>query len=205
MNILQIDSSILGGNSVSRQLTTELAKKIQQDNPGATLIVRDLAAEPVAHLSGTYLGAGHVDPSQHSAELQHDIALSTKVLEEFLAADTVIIGAPMYNFTIPTQLKAWIDRLAVPGKTFQYTAEGPKGLAGDKKIIVVSSRGGFYGADTAMGPLDHQETYLKTIMGFFGITNVDFIRAEGVAISPEQKTKSLDSAKQEIANCNKAA
>jgi FMN-dependent NADH-azoreductase len=120
-------------------------------------------------------------------------------LQEFLDADIVVVGAPMYNFSIPSQLKAWIDRLAVAGKTFRYTEKGPEGLAGGKKVIVASSRGGFYGPDSQAAFLDHQESYLRGVFGFFGITDVTFIRAEGVALGAEQREKALDAAKIEIA------
>ena len=119
-------------------------------------------------------------------------------MEEFLAAEIVVVGAPMYNFSIPSQLKAWIDRLAVAGKTFRYTEKGPEGLAGGKKVIVASSRGGFYRPDTQAAFLDHQESYLRSVFGFFGITDVTFIRAEGVALGAEQRAKAIDAAKSEI-------
>ena len=124
MTILKIDSSITGENSVSRVLTRSITDQLAAANPDATLVERDLVAEPLAHLT--------------------ERGQDADVLEEFLAADTVVIGAPMYNFGVPSQLKAWIDRIAVAGKTFQYGANGPEGLAGDKRVIVAVSRGGFY-------------------------------------------------------------
>jgi FMN-dependent NADH-azoreductase len=133
-----------------------------------------------------------------TAELQKDLDEGQAMLDEFLAADIVVIGAPMYNFSVPSQLKAWIDRIAVAGKTFRYGANGVEGLAGDKKIIVASSRGGFYGADTPTASLDHQESYLRGVFGFLGVKDVSFIRAEGVSVGSEQRTKSMDAAKAEI-------
>jgi FMN-dependent NADH-azoreductase len=116
------------------------------------------------------------------------------VLEEFLAADIVVIGAPMYNFTIPSQLKAWIDRILVAGKTFKYSAQGVQGLAGNKRVIIAISRGGFYGAGTPSAAAEHLETYLHSVFNFIGIANPEIIVAEGVQIGPEQREKALESA-----------
>ena len=116
----------------------------------------------------------------------------------FLAADIVVVGAPMYNFTLPSQLKAWLDRLAVAGKTFRYTENGPEGLAGGKRVIIASSRGGFYGDDTPGAMLDHQEKYLRTFFGLLGITDIDYVRAEGLALSPESRASAVDNALTEV-------
>jgi FMN-dependent NADH-azoreductase len=120
--------------------------------------------------------------------------LGSQMLEEFLAADVVVIGAPMYNFSIPSQLKAWIDRVAVAGKTFRYTANGPEGLAGGKRIIIASSRGGVYSEGSAAAPMDFQETYLRAVFGFLGVTDFEFVRAEGVNLSEDNKVESLKTA-----------
>jgi len=157
MKLLHIDSGILGEHSVSRRLTAAVAAQWTADVPDLDVTYRDLAAEPLDHLSGAVVASGFAD--------------GAAALEEFLAADVIVVGAPMYNFTIPSQLKAWIDRLAVQGKTFRYTESGPVGLAGGKTLIVVSTRGGFYGADTPLAGLDHQEAYLRTVFGFLGITD----------------------------------
>jgi FMN-dependent NADH-azoreductase len=127
------------------------------------------------------------------------VARGQQALEDFLSADIVVVGAPMYNFSVSSQLKAWIDRLAVAGKTFRYTEKGVQGLAVGKKVIVASSRGGFYGPDTATAFLDHQETYLRGIFGFFGITDVTFVRAEGVNVSADQRKASIAAATAEAA------
>ena len=164
MTILKIDSSITGDASVSRQLTAPTVAQLIAQNPGQRVIERDLVATPLSHL--TLGGSGDAD-----------------VLDEFLAADTVVIGAPMYNFGVPSQLKAWIDRIPIAGKTFRYTAEGPEGLAGAKRVIVAISRGGFYEAGGAM---EHVETYLTGVLGFLGITPT-FVHADGIAIGPEQR------------------
>jgi FMN-dependent NADH-azoreductase len=198
MKLLHVDSSILGPDSVSRGLSAKAVAQWRARHPAVTVTYRDLAAEPLSHLSGALLVAQGIDASQHSAEIRHDLAVSAEVMEEFLAADVVVIGAPMYNFGIPSQLKAWIDRLAVAGKTFAYTEQGPQGLAGGKTVIIASSRGGFYGAGTPTAAFDHQETYLAGIFAFFGITDVRFVRAEGVKVSPEAKQNAIDAADREV-------
>lgn len=195
MNLLHIDTSILGGNSVSREVSATIAKRLSQAQPEVHVTYRDLAAAPLPHLSGDNLAAvrGAVP---ESAALREDIVVSQKVLDEFLAADTVVIGAPMYNFTIPSQLKTWIDRILVAGKTFRYTAAGPQGLAGNKRVIIAISRGGFYGPGTPAAAAEHLETYLRTVFGFIGVTNLEIIAAEGVNIGPEQREKSIAGALQ---------
>ena len=197
MNILHIDSGILGEHSVSRRLTAALVAQIEAGRPGATTVYRDLVAAPLAHLSGTHLAAANARPEEVDARIAADIAESRAVLDEFLAADTIVVGAPMYNFSLPSQLKAWIDRIAVSGKTFRYTAEGPEGLAKGKKVIVVSTRGGHYSAGPAAG-MDHQESYLKAVLGFVGITDIEIVRAEGLNLSAESKIEAISEAERVI-------
>ena len=198
MNLLHIDSSILGANSVSRILSAEITTAEQRRHPGIEVVYRDLGADPVGHLTGAHLAAAQGVVSE-SAALRDDFAAGQAALTEFLAADIVVVGAPMYNFGVSSQLKAWIDRVAIAGKTFRYTEKGPEGLAGGKTVIVASSRGGFYGPETQIAFLDHQETYLRGIFGFFGITDVTFIRAEGIALGPDQRENAIASALNEIA------
>jgi FMN-dependent NADH-azoreductase len=198
MKLLHVDSSILGAGSVSRQLTEEIVATERRLHPGLEVIYRDLAIEPVGHLSGAHLAAAQ-GAAPETADVREDVAAGQAALDEFLAADFVVVGAPMYNFAIPSQLKAWIDRLSVAGKTFRYTQNGPEGLAGGKKVIIASSRGGFYGPQTPIAYLDHQETYLRNIFGFFGITDVTFIRAEGINLGPDQRAQSIAAAQSSIA------
>ena len=198
MKLLHVDSSILGAGSVSRTLSAGIVEQLARTLPGLEITYRDLAADPVPHLSGSYLAAGSADQATLDPALQQDLALGGEVLAEFLAADIVVIGAPMYNFAISSQLKAWIDRLAVAGKTFRYTANGPEGLAGGKRVIVASSRGGVYSGESPLAAIDHQEPYLRTIFGFFGITQVEFVRAEGNAMGDAQRTRSVADAHREI-------
>jgi FMN-dependent NADH-azoreductase len=168
MTILHIDSSILGENSVSRDLTAAIVAELTAKGD-QTVLRRDLAdAETEAAFDG--------DP-----------------VEQLMSADTLVIGAPMYNFAIPHQLKAWIDSIAVAGKTFQYTAEGPQGLAGGRHAIVVYASGGVHDGTT-----DFVEPYLRQVLGFIGITDVTVLRVEGVAISPEAHSKAINDARAKV-------
>ncbi len=156
MKLLHIDSSILGANSVSRQVAAAAVNRLRLLDPNLDITYRELAAEPLAHLTLSHLSVDHplsaMAVSSDPAALQVGRVASQAALDEFLAADIVVIGAPMYNFTIPSQLKAWIDRILVPGKTFQYGPDGVKGLAGDKRVIVAISRGGVYEAGSPVRP-----------------------------------------------------
>jgi FMN-dependent NADH-azoreductase len=205
MKLLHVDSSILGDASVSRALTAELVAGWRRQAPGVAVAYRDLAAAPLPQFSAALLAARALPPAERSIEQQRAVEAGDGALEEFLAADVVVVGAPMYNFTIPSQLKTWIDHLAVAGRTFRYTADGPEGLAGGKKVIVVSSRGGFYGAGTALEAIDFQERYLRAVFGFFGIADLEFVRAEGLNISPEHKRQAIEAARREIAGRTLAA
>jgi FMN-dependent NADH-azoreductase len=196
MQLLHVDSSILGSNSASRRLTADVVAAERRRVPGLTVVYRDLAAEPLGHISGGHLAAAQ--GAELPPELQHDVALGEEALAEFLASDIVVIGAPMYNFTIPSQLKAWVDRITVAGRTFRYGPEGVEGLAGGKKVVIVSTRGGMYGAETPMASFDHQETYLRILFGFLGITDIIVVRAEGLAMS-DNRAASLEAAQSAIA------
>jgi FMN-dependent NADH-azoreductase len=186
MKLLHLDSSVLGPHSVSRQVSAAIVDRLRQATPSLDIVYRDLAQTPLAHLSGSHLAAAQGAPAP--AELGPDLAASAAVLDEFLAADIVVIGAPMYNFTIPSQLKAWIDRVLVAGKTFSYGANGPQGLAGGKRVIVAISRGGYYGP-AALG--EHLETYLRWVFGFIGITSPEFIFADGIQVGPDHREKAV--------------
>ena len=200
MKLLHIDSGILGTASVSRQLSASAVAEWRLQHPNTEVVYRDLVAQPLTHLAGDQLFAAGADQSQQSPEMRDILAESGKVLQEFLDADIVVIGAPMYNFGVPSQLKAWIDRIAIKGKTFAYTEYGPKGLAGGKTVIIASARGGFYGATSPVAAWDHQESYLKAVFGFLGVTDIRFLRAEGLNVSPEQKEKAIHEANGGLAN-----
>lgn len=195
MKLLHIDSSALGSNSVSRQLTQSLVAQWRASHPGTVVEYLDLATDAPSHLSIDSLGCRLGPDAQGLSDLQRqENIVSERLVSQFLAADVVVVGAPMYNFSIPTQLKAWIDRVAQAGRTFTYTDKGPQGLAVGKKVIVASSRGGVYSTNPALAGLDHQESYLRTVFGFFGITDVEFVRAEGVAMGEEAKAQALSAA-----------
>jgi FMN-dependent NADH-azoreductase len=174
MTILKIDSSINGENSASRSLTDSIVGQLKASNWGEQLVTRDLVTNPLPHLT-------------------FEAFADSSVLDEFLAADIVVIGAPMYNFTMPSQLKAWIDRIVIAGKTFHYTANGPEGLVKDKRVIVALARGGFYGEGAPAAPLEHLETYLKGVFNFLGV-EPEFVSADGLGISPEQREASMNEA-----------
>ena len=194
MNLLHIDSSILGDHSVSRKVSTAAVASLRAVNPGLTVTYRDLDARPAPHQSGALMAARGVDPQARTPDQARDVADADAILEEFLAADVVVIGVPMYNFGIPSTLKSWIDHLAVAGKTFRYSEAGVQGLAGGKRIILASSRGGYYGPDSAAASLQHQESYLRGFFGFIGVRDVEIVGAEGVNISPDHKRRALEAA-----------
>ncbi|WP_027907342.1 FMN-dependent NADH-azoreductase [Pseudomonas taiwanensis] len=197
MKLLHIDSSILGDNSASRQLSREVVEAWKAVDPSIEVVYRDLAADAIAHFSAATLVAAGTPEDMRDAAQAFEAKLSAETLEEFLAADAVVIGAPMYNFTVPTQLKAWIDRVAVAGKTFRYTEAGPEGLCGDKKVVLVSTAGGLHaGQATGAG----HEDFLKVFLGFIGITDLEIVRAHGLAYGPEQRSKAIDDAQAQIAN-----
>ena len=199
MQLLHIDSAITGEQSVSRQLTAQTAAAWVAAHPGTKVDYLDLAAQAPAHLSAQSMGFRTGQAASTEAE-RNENALSEALVSQFLAADVIVVGAPLYNFSIPSQLKAWIDRIAQAGRTFKYTEKGPVGLAGGKTVIVASSRGGVYSTSEGGQAMEHQESYLKVVFGFFGITDVRFVRAEGVGMGPDAKAAALAAAGQEIAS-----
>jgi FMN-dependent NADH-azoreductase len=199
MKLLHIDSSILGTQSATREMGAAIVSKWRRQNPRSEVSHVDLAREPLNHLTGELLGAQSVPVDQRSPELQRDVEAGQRALEAFLAADLIVVGAPMYNFSIPSQLKAWIDRIAVAGKTFRYTEKGPEGLAKGKKAIIVSARGGIYSAESPASALDFQENYLRGVFGFLGISDIEFVRAEGLNYGPAQREQAMAAALSSIA------
>jgi FMN-dependent NADH-azoreductase len=197
MKLLHVDASILGQGSVSRDLSADVVATFRGRHPDLAVTRLDLAATPIGHLMAAHLAAAQGAPVDNA--LKADVAMGQVALEEFLAAEIVVIGAPMYNLGVPSQLKAWIDRISVAGKTFRYGEHGPVGLCGGKKLVIASSRGGVYSEGSPAAVFDHQETYLKAAFGLLGITDITFIRAEGVAMGPEARREAIASAKQETA------
>jgi FMN-dependent NADH-azoreductase len=171
VTVLHIDASINGESSASRAISRSIVDQLTIERGGADVIYRDLAADPLPHLT-------------------LDAFADTSMVDEFLSADTVVIGAPMYNFTLPTQLKAWIDRIVLAGKTFRYTENGPEGLAGGKRVIIGLARGGFYNQGSPASALEHLETYLRGVFNFIGI-EPEFVAADGLAVSRQQRDASL--------------
>jgi FMN-dependent NADH-azoreductase len=198
MKLLHVDSSVLGANSVSRQLTAEIVADWRKLHPATTVDYLDLAVDTPNHFSADALGIKVGLQAEPTAAQKHENAVSEKLVSQFLAADVIVIGAPLYNFTVPTQLKAWIDRLAQIGRTFKYTDKGPVGLAGGKTVIVASTRGGMYSTSEGGQAMEHQESYLKVLFGFFGITDVRIVRAEGLAMGDAAKAAALAAARDGI-------
>lgn len=194
MQVLHIDSSILGDASASRILTAAIVDELRLDNPSATVVRRDLAVEAIPHLDGAIAAgfrAAGADDFDDATRAEH--ARSEALVNELLTSDVIVVGAPMYNFSVPSQLKAWIDRVAQAGRTFKYTEKGPVGLAGGKKVIIASTRGGIH-SNSPAGAVDFQEAYLKAVFGFLGITDVQFVRAEGLAMGPDARTQAMAAA-----------
>jgi FMN-dependent NADH-azoreductase len=171
VTILHIDSSITGDNSASRAVSRSVVEQLKGADEPETIIYRDLAADPLPHLT-------------------LDAFADSSVVDEFLAADTIVIGAPMYNFTVPTQLKAWIDRIMIAGKTFRYTESGPEGLAGGRRVIIALARGGFYDGGSPAAALEHLESYLGGVFNFLGI-DPEFVAADGLNLGPDQREESI--------------
>ena len=174
MTILHLDASINGENSASRAISRSIVEQVKRTQPGSTVVYHDLAANPLPHLT-------------------LEAFADSTVVDEFLEADTVVIGAPMYNFSLPTQLKAWIDRIAIAGKTFRYTENGPEGLAGGKRVIIGLARGGVYSGTSPASALEHLETYLRGVFNFIGI-DPEFVAADGLNFGPEQRESSIQQA-----------
>ncbi len=198
MKLLHIDSSILEGHSVSRQLSAEVVAEWRKSHPDTRVDYLDLAVDTPSHFSADALGIKSGLQAQPTEAQRHENSVSERLVSQFLDADVIVVGAPFYNFGIPTQLKAWIDRLAQVGRTFKYTETGPVGLAGGKTVIVASARGGVYSTSAGGQAMEHQESYLKVIFGFFGIADVRIVRAEGVAMGEAPKAQALTAARADI-------
>jgi FMN-dependent NADH-azoreductase len=200
VKLLHIDSSPLAGASASRELTRRTVERWQDAHLGTTVEYLDLVANAPAHLDADSLGFRLAPGAAELTEAQRrENAVSERLVSQFLAADVIVVGAPLYNFGIPSQLKAWIDRVAQAGRTFRYTADGPQGLAGGKTVIVVSTRGGKYAGIPAMEAMEHQESYLRAVLGFFGIKDVLIVRAEGLAMGEDARTNAMAQANAAIA------
>jgi FMN-dependent NADH-azoreductase len=198
MQLLHIDSSVLGPHSASRALSAEIVAKQVALHPGINVVRRDLAADAALHLSPGHLAAWQGGTVEDPA-LGLDLAKGGAYLEELQAADIIVIGAPMYNFSIPSQLKAWIDRVVIAGKTFRYGANGAEGLLKNKKVFIASSRGNVYTAGSPAAAFEHHESYLTGVLTFIGLTDVTVVRAEGLAFGAEAKEAAMLKARANIA------
>ena len=196
-NVLHIDSSVRHTGSLSRQLGGEFIAKWKEANPSDTIVTRDLAAAPLPHLTEQLIGAYFTPPDQRNADQAHTIKLSDTLVDELLAADTIVIGAPMYNFSVTSGLKAWIDHVARAGRTFNYGASGPEGLVTGKKVYVFIASGGVYSQGPAAG-YDHLTTYLRAALGFLGMTDITFIVAEGVGMGEDAVANAIAKGRADI-------
>jgi Acyl carrier protein phosphodiesterase len=190
MNILHIDSSIQGDESVSRRLSAAIVDRLVISSPDAKVVYRDLAASPLPQFNAEILAGLHSE----DGHARPNLAPVCSSLDEVLRADVVVVGAPMYNLSVPTQLKSWLDAIAVPGKTFRYGPDGVAGLLGDKRVIIASTRGGLYGPDSPSVASEHQESYLRAFFAFLGVNRFEVVRAEGVALSPEVASRAIERA-----------
>ena len=185
--ILHIDASARGANSESRRLTSEFLQRWHAASPEDVVIHRDIVDNPLPHVDSIFLDGLMTPEAERTPEQQQAVARSDELINEFLTADVLVLGVPMYNFGIPSTLKAWLDHISIAGRTFQYTAAGPKGLVSNKPVYILSTRGGIYDDS----PMEHQTSYLKTMLGFFGIEDIHVIQAEGLNLSPEGREKSV--------------
>jgi FMN-dependent NADH-azoreductase len=194
--LLQVNASIYNGNGQSSRLAEQFVAAFRERYPAAKIVVRDVAAaEPVPHLNAERFGAFITKPEERNAGQHATVAYSDTLIDELKQADVIVIGLPMYNFGVPSQLKAYFDHIARAGVTFKYTDKGPVGLLTGKKVYVFAARGGLY----AGTPLDTQTSYVRDFLRFLGMTDVEFVYAEGLAISPQSKETGLAKAVAEIA------
>jgi FMN-dependent NADH-azoreductase len=195
MKLLHLDSSILGDHSASRQLSRSVVQAWQATHSDTQVVYRDLASDALGHFSSATLAAAGTPVEGRDAAQTLEVEGNEATLQEFLSSDVVVIGAPMYNFTIPSQLKAWIDRITVAGRTFRYTESGPEGLCKGKKVIIVSTAGGLHvGQPTSVG----HEDLLKVLFGFIGVTDLQFVFAHGLAYGDEPRANALTAAQKQI-------
>jgi FMN-dependent NADH-azoreductase len=196
-NLLFVASSLFGDGSQSRLIASELIDRWRQSHPRTTVVERDLAADGIPHLSQLAFAASLTPPRSRSAAEHEAAALADTLIEEVEAADVIVIAAPMYNFSIPSTLKAWIDHITRAGRTFRYGAAGAEGLLKGKKVFVVTGRGGVYSDDSPAKGMDFQEPYLRAMLGFLGL-DVTFIHVEGLKISPEAAASGIERARKAI-------
>jgi FMN-dependent NADH-azoreductase len=180
-NVLLVHSSVFGDKSQSLSLARDFLKRY----PHRSVVERALSPQTMPHLDGETFVAMGTPSAEHDGRQQAATALSDALIAELEAADTIVLAAPMYNFSIPSTLKAWIDHVARRGRTFRYTEKGPEGLLKGKKVYVLTARGGVYSNGAPAAAFDFQEPYLRAVLGFLGLTDVTFVHFEGLAMGPE--------------------
>lgn len=201
MNILYVASSSRGSASYSNRIAANVLGELRTRNPDATVTVRDLGREPLPHIDDDFVAATRGPVASQTDEQRALLARSDTLVDELLAADVIVIAAPMINFTIPSNLKVWIDYVARAGRTFSYSEKGPQGLVTGKQVILVAARGGIYAGNNA---LDFQVPYLKSVLGFLGMTDVEVIEVEGTAFGPEAAEKAVAAATAKLhAQCDR--
>lgn len=194
-NVLVINSSALGEASVSNKLTAEFAERIRTSDPSATITVRDIGSNSVPHLTAETVGA--IRGTAENDAARATLALSDELIDEIRRADLLVIGSPMYNFGMSSTLKTWFDHVLRAKVTFQYTESGPEGLMKGKKAVVIETRAGFYSEGPSAG-MDNQESHIRILLGFMGITDVNFVRAEKLAFGPEAASEAIAAAVEEL-------
>ncbi|MEQ8344226.1 MAG: FMN-dependent NADH-azoreductase [Sneathiellaceae bacterium] len=202
--ILLVTSSPRGTASHSSRIAGELARGLQAASPGSRLAVRDLAAQPLPHIGSDFAAGIHAPADTRSAAQAQAVASSDAAVAELLAADTVVIAAGLINFAVPSTLKAWLDHVARAGQTFRYSEKGPEGLVTGRKVYLVIASGGVY-SDGPAAAFDHAVPYLRTMLGFLGMTDVELIRVEGVAMGPDAEARALSQARAQLSGLAQAA
>lgn len=197
-HILHLDASPRAERSFSRTLSHEFVTAWKEANSGDTVTYRDLGHQSIPHVTEAWIAAAYSSPADYTPELQEEIRLSDELIDELLAADRYVMGVPLYNFSVPSVFKAYIDQIVRPGRTFAVDANGYTGLVENKKLLVVTAQGGSYRPGTPTGGYNFHEPYLRAIFGFIGITDVSFIYADGLAMGDEARDKSLAAARAEI-------
>lgn len=197
-SLLFVTSSLMGDKSQSRQVAADYVANILAKTPGLSVVERHLTPDSIPHLGMDALAGLGAAPDARTPAQAAAVKLADTIIEEVEAADTIVLAVPMYNFSVPSTLKAWLDHVARAGRTFKYTATGPEGQLKGKRVVVVVSRGGFYSGDSPAKGMDFQEPYLRTFFGFLGITHVSFVQVEGQAVGPDVAAKGLAAAKTAI-------
>jgi FMN-dependent NADH-azoreductase len=196
--LLFVKSSLFGQDGKSTQIASEFVEALRRVRPGITVVERNLDADSIPHLSGATMAALMTPSEKRTKDQDQAVAFADSLIEEVESADTLVLAVPMYNFSVPSTFKAWIDHITRAGRTFRYGAAGPEGLLKGKKVFLIVSRGGVYTGDSPAKPLDFQEPYLRSMLGFLGLDDLTFIHVEGLQVSLESAAAGLDRARKAI-------